>query len=155
MDSPYKDRIWHPFPRPDRHTFIRAVLVEVGTVSSLVAALLAVTFGLRAWGAAAWLVILPLPVLAGALRRPRHGWLLALEFALAIWLSALADAAWGPPAVGASEPLLDVLINVPIFILLAWPLVALGRALGGAAVGRLRRYHRIRSGMAARTTAAR
>jgi hypothetical protein len=132
-----------------------AVLVEAGTTAALLATLLAVTFGLRAWGAAVWLVILPLPVLAGALRRPRHGWLLALECALAIWLSALADTAWGPPAVGASESLLDVLINVPIFVLLAWPLVALGRALGRSAVGRLRRYHCIRSGMAARTTAAR
>ena len=139
MDAPYKVGFWHHLPRPGRRAAGRAFLVEAGTVAALLATLLAITFGLRSWGAAAWLVILPLPVLAGALRRPRHGWLLALEFALSIWLSALADVAWRPPAAGASEPLLDVLVNVPIFILLAWPLVALGLALGAAAVGRHRR----------------
>jgi hypothetical protein len=124
---------------PGWHAFRRAFLVEAGTVAALTAVLLAITFGLRAWGAGAWLVILPLPFVAGALRRPRRGWLLALEFSLAIWLGALADTAWGPPTAGPSEPLLEILINVPIFILLSWPLVALGRALGEWAVDRVRR----------------
>lgn len=130
-----RDRWPDHIPWPGWRAFGRAVLVETGTSAALTATLLAITFGLRAWGAGAWLIIPVVPVLAGALRRPRHGWLLALEFALGFWLSALADVAWGPPAAGASEPLLDVLIVAPIIILLSWPLVVLGRALGEAAVG--------------------
>jgi hypothetical protein len=134
-----RDRWPDSVPWPGWPAVARAALVEAGAVAALAAVLLAVTFGLRAWGAGVWLIIPALPVLAGAFRRPRHGWLLALEFSLGIWLSALADVAWGPPAAGASEPLLDVLIVGPIFILLSWPLVALGRALGEAAVCRGRR----------------
>src|SRR5690349_3099537 len=102
MNAQRTDDLWDRLPWPGGRAFGRAALVEIGTVAALLAALLAITFGLRAWGAGVWLIILPLPLLAGALRRPRHGWLVALEFALAIWLSALADAAWGPPATGAS-----------------------------------------------------
>jgi hypothetical protein len=133
--GPGRDRQPAHLPWPGWRAVGHAVLIEGGTIAALTAAMLALTFGLRAWGAGVWLLIPALPVLAGALRRPQHGWLLALECALGIGLSALADIAWGPPTVGASEPFLDVIIVTPIFILLAWPLVALGRAFGEAAVG--------------------
>ncbi len=130
MDAQHTGSFWHRLSWPGRRAFGRAFLIEIGTVAALLAALLAITFGLRTWGAGGWLIIPAVPLLAGALRHPRHGWLLALEFSLCIWVSALADVAWGSPAAGSSESLLDILINAPIFILLSWPLVALGRALG-------------------------
>src|SRR5262245_51031208 len=72
---PGRDRWTDRIPWPGWRSFSRAVFVEVGTVAALTAVSLAITVGLRDWGAWGWLLILPLVVLAGALRRPRHGWL--------------------------------------------------------------------------------
>ncbi len=140
MDAREKHRVRHGIPWPDRRAFVRALLIEAGTLAALTAVLVAIVFGLRAWGAWAWPVILPIPVLAGALRRPRHGWLLALEFSLALRpFTDLADRAWGPPSAGPFEPLPLVFVEALFLAPLFWPLVALGRALGERAIGKARR----------------
>lgn len=140
MDAQHKDRFRHRISWPGRRTVSRGFLVEAVTLAALTAVLLAIVFGLYAWGAGAWLVIVPIPVLAGALRRPRHGWLVALEFALAV--RVLADRAlalWGPLPAGPFEPFPVIVVEALLFTPLFWPLVVLGRALGEATIGRARR----------------
>ena len=107
----------------------RGTLLETATLACLVAVSLAIIFAPARWGGWAWLTGPPLLLLLGALRRPRHGWLVALEVWLAVVIADRAYTAWGPPAA-TPQPFVEIVVEYLFFIPIAWALVVLGRWLG-------------------------
>ncbi|MGN6564801.1 MAG: hypothetical protein ACTHMU_19240, partial [Thermomicrobiales bacterium] len=97
-------------------------------------------------------------LLAGALRRPPHGWLVALDAWLAFVLAGSVAMAWAFAATAAARWLFAAWLEPLVSLPLAWALVVLGRALGTAVTGRGRRgaaRSGRHSGTAATTRAAR
>lgn len=148
---------WAGGGRPPR-VARRDVLVEAGTIAALAAAWLAIVGAAAAWGARPWLAAPPLLLLAGALRRPPHGWLVALDAWLAFVLAGSVAMAWAFAATAAARWLFAAWLEPLVSLPLAWALVVLGRALGTAVTGRGRRgaaRSGRHSGTAATTRAAR